>query len=432
MIRGLFQVAISTVVRLGAGIFTFIYAASAWTAADFGSFMFAFSLSAMLVLCCEFGFSQQVLKEVGENPQSISHTFSRFFATKLCLAAVLIAVSFAFGFFILKYRQEQTSQFLLLLLAAIFTSFSDLVLSALRALRMYGDEVRISISTTLIAVLIFFGLIFLGGSPMQLAIAFMVVRFIQMVVFFKVFSTDWISVRGIYENCSIGNLLQTLKTGSAYASDVFVGAALVNLDMILVTRLLGYAEAGVYQAAARLSQGVGIVYSVLASYFLPRLSAEAIKQNPNAGLTAQFGMVTAILGLLLVAGFVGAMFFYDSMPDDSPLDLSAKLLPGFAVLVIPRLLSGFFGVILTAQGKQSSRAMLYALALMVFVASAFFLIEVYGVWGVIFAYGIAYGVLSIGFAIVSRKSFSLACLYLTAAAVLISGFAIALIFRSYS
>lgn len=432
MIRGLSQVAISTTVRLGAGIFTFIYAAGVWDAAEFGSFMFAFSLSAMLVLCCEFGFSQQVLKEVGENPQSISHTFSRFFATKLCLAAVLIAASFAYVFLISNFGQEQASQFLLLLMAAIFTSFSDLVLSALRALRMYGDEAKISIASTLIAVLVFFGLIFLGGSPMQLAIAFMVVRFIQMVIFLKVFSTDWITVRGIYENCSTRKLMQTLKAGSAYASDVFVGAALVNLDMILVTRLLGYAEAGVYQAAARLSQGVGIVYSVLASYFLPRLSAEAIKQNPRTELVVKFGLVTAVLGLLLIAGFVGAMVFYDSMPDESPLDLSAKLLPGFAVLVIPRLLSGFFGVILTAQGRQSSRAMLYAVALTVFIFSALFLIEAYGVWGVIFAYGIAYGVLSIGFAIISRKNFSNIYFWLTAIAVLISGLAMVITFRSYS
>lgn len=406
MIRGLSQIAASTLIRLATGIFTFIYAASVWNAADFGAFMYGFSVSAMLVLCCEFGFTQQILRDVGVSPPSIGAIFSRFLAAKFFLAALLLILSLPVAALFFELRGELLLQFMLLLLAALFTSFSDLVLSALRALGAYGSEVRASTVSNTIAVTIFIGLIASGGSPTHLAIAFAIARLAQMLFFYRIFARPWINIRTVRNNLAVSDLMATLKAGCPYASDVFVGAALVNLDMILVARILGYVEAGVYQAAARLSQGVGVVFAVVASYFLPRMAAEAVNRDADRVITKRLFVVTAILGAMLMSGFFVAHIFYQSMPPGSPLNVSSALLPGFAVLVVPRLLSGSLGVILTAQGKQSIRAVLYAAALLIFAACAVVFVNRIGVWGVILSYGVTYSLLAIGFLAVSRKAVS--------------------------
>lgn len=406
MIRGLSQIAASTLIRLATGIFTFIYAASVWNAAEFGAFMYGFSVSAMLVLCCEFGFSQQILRDVGVSPPSIGAIFSRFLAAKFFLAASLLIISLPVAVLFFELEGELLLQFMLLLLAALFTSFSDLALSALRALGAYGREVRASTVSNTIAVTVFLGLIASGGSPIHLAAAFAIARLAQMLFFYRIFARPWINIRAVRENLAVPNLMATLKAGCPYASDVFVGAALVNLDMILVARILGYVEAGVYQAAARLSQGVGVVFAVVASYFLPRMAAEAVNRDVNGIAAKRFFAVTTILGAMLICGFFVAQVFYQSMPRGSPLNMSSMLLSGFAVLVFPRLLSGSLGVILTAQGKQSIRAVLYAAALLVFLLCAVAFVNRIGVWGVILSYGVTYSFLALGFLAVSREAFS--------------------------
>lgn len=397
MIRGLSQIALATAIRLASSICTFLYAASVWRPDEFGAFMYAFSISTLLVLCCEFGFSQQILRDVGRAPSEVGAIMTRFLASKVWLSAAVLVAGSTYALLSSSLVGGLSTEFLLLLVAAVLLSFSDLVFSALRSLGRYGDELRVSTITNGAAVVAFVAVIAAGGSPLQLSMAIVLTRAIQFLLVGRLFLAEWVSVRGVLSHASWSNTLQTLKTGAAYASDVFVGAALLNLDMIFVSRMLGYAEAGVYQAAARLSQGVGVVFSVLASYFLPKLSAEARTAVTSSPVPKQFAWATLALGALLILGFMLAYIAYQKSPAGSALHNASTLLPGFAILVVPRMLSGYLGVILTAVGNQKLRAICYASALGLFVLLAYLLIGATGTRGVLLAYEISYTALALAF-----------------------------------
>lgn len=401
MIRGLSQIALATTIRLASSICVFLYAATVWRPEEFGAFMYAFSVSAMLVLCCEFGFSQQVLRDVGRAPSEIGPVMTRFLASKIWLSAAVLAAGCTYALLSNALTGDMSLQFLSLLAAAVLLSFSDLVFNALRSLGRYGDELRVSTFSNGLTVVVLVLVIASGGTPLGLAVAILITRALQFVLVGRLFLAGWVSVHDLRSHGSWSNTRQTLRNGAAYASDVFVGAALLNLDMIIVSRMLGYVEAGVYQAAARLSQGVGVVFSVLASYFLPKLSAESVTTggSSNASKT-RFAWTSVVLGVVLILGFLVAYLAYQRSPAGTTLNMASALLPGFAALVIPRLLSGYLGVILTADGNQRLRAICYALALCMFVLLAYFFIGKLGTPGVLLAYAISYSTLAFAFMVI--------------------------------
>lgn len=421
MIRGLSQIALATVIRLASSICVFLYAAGVWRPEEFGAFMYSFSVSAMLVLCCEFGFSQQVLRDVGRAPGEISTVITRFLASKIWLSVAVLLAGGAYAFLSNALSDDRSLQFLSLLAAAIILSFSDLVFSALRALGRYGDELRVSTVTNGLTVVVLILVIAFGGTPLQLAVAILITRAFQFALVGRLFLAGWVSVSGLRSYGSLSNTRRTLQSGAAYASDVFVGAALLNLDMIIVSRMLGYLEAGVYQAAARLSQGVGVVFSVLASYFLPKLSAESASVGGSSGVSrTRFAWTSFALGIVLILGFLVAYLAYQRSPAGTTLHMASVLLPGFATLVMPRLLSGYLGVILTADGNQKLRAICYAVSLCMFVLLAYFFVGKLGTRGVLLAYAISYSTLALAFMVILWQRLPKLSAVFSAAAVIAS------------
>ena len=398
MIGGLSQLALATAVRFGTGVFIFVFAARQWSPEQFGQFMYCFSIASLFVLCADLGFAQQVLKDVGANPARLSAKLCRFFAAKVWLTVVVLLGALGLSLLTHSSFPGQLILVMALVVAGCAGTFSELLFQTMRAVGRYGDEMRISLWTNGGAVVSFATVLTLGGTPITLALTFMVVRILQLGLVDRGCALAWFNLPRFVACTRPRRVINTIRHGQAYAYEVMVMAALTNVDTILVARIAGYSQAGIYQAAARLSQGVGIAFSVVAGYFLPKLANAQRSGEGSVRITSRLFIVAAGISVVLVIAFWLAAQYYNLQKPGSVMIQAVPILYGFAGLVMLRLFSGALAILLTAQGRQTLRATLYLCALAFFILSASVLVPVIGIWGALGAYFISYSILAIGFA----------------------------------
>jgi O-antigen/teichoic acid export membrane protein len=185
--------------------------------------------------------------------------------------------------------------------------------------------------------------------------------------------------------------LAPIKTGAAYAVDTAVNAVLNVADGILLTHFAGNAANGTYQAAARLNQSVPIAFSVLTSFFLPRLGGAPTPLQFRQH-SRRFLYLTGGAWLLIAALFGAAWILYRSFPPQSPLRAAAPLLPGLAAIALIRFLCGWMSTLLIARNMQRYKTAAYGAALVLIVISSAFSIEAFGSLGIVISYGMGFAV----------------------------------------
>ncbi|MBT0962764.1 oligosaccharide flippase family protein [Denitromonas iodatirespirans] len=394
MIKQFTVLGMSTLIRLLTGFVLFVLIAREWGAGRFGEFMYFFAVAGLLVQVCEYGFSQQILREIGRDPDTTRQRMGVYFATKLWLT--MFAWIFA-GIFALVtgLRADGAATLGLLLLAATLMSYSDFLMACFRALGHYGKEA----SVTLEGNVAYFGLalaaVLFGAEGTGVAAAMVLGRIVHLlatVVEFRRHVPGSIKV-----DVRFGAVWPVMRGGGAYGLDVGVATAFANLDTVLLAILLGYESVGVYQAGARFYQGASLLPSIFAGIFLPRM-ARAAEDPVEFGLLARnlywstLAIAFAVCGVFVI-GAEGQAWIY---PEPSLQDVGA-LMPWFGLLVLIRFIAASQGITVTALGGQTVRAKLFLVALALMVASAFPFVEAFGLTGMILAISVAYAFLSIGF-----------------------------------
>jgi len=400
MIKSFAALSITTGVRLLTGLVLFVWLAREWPAAQFGQFMYLFSIAALVVLACEFGFSQQILREVGKQPDQAPQLMSEYLGAKawLTVGTLLLAALFVW---LTKLSAHDTALLMALLAAAMLMSYTDFFMACLRALGTFSQEAKL----TVVGNILYFGLalaaLFWGDEGVWVAAAMAAARFIHLFMALRVFSQQLRTRLTI--NLSFKQSIRTIKTSSAYGADVAVGAAFTNLDNVLIAHALGTESVGIYQSISRIYQGMALFPAILGSIFLPRLSRatespEQFQRNYRMMSWALlFGGLSAAMVFALGAPFLSIIYH------DDYAARGLELLPWFALFVFVRFMASVYGVVLTALGRQSVRALIYVVALVFMVALAHPLMSIMGLGGMVVAITIAYAVLAILFAFFSRK-----------------------------
>lgn len=397
MFRGFVALLLSTSMRLLTNMVLFILMARAWGAEPFGQFMYLISVSALFTLLCEYGFTQQILKEVGGDPARVDECLGEFITAKFLLT--LVSGIGALVYIVAVGLPLTASLTLLLLLAAnTILSYADFFLTFLKAKTIYAQETRVTIIGNAILFLLAVVCIFaFTANALIVALAFLGARAIHLFLAVSAYRRFISSV--IHIQWRFGRAFQTVKTSFPYGIDVAVGVAFANMDGILVSNTLGYAANGVYQAAARFYQGASLLPPLFAGLFLPQVArARAAGDDPEARRLIN-NMYYAMVGI----GVVALICFFLSKPliaylyQSTQLRNASDLMPLFGVLVLVRFVAAAQGITVTVLGGQAIRAGLFTAALAVLLVLGIFLLRQIGLPGIVLASGIAYALLSMAF-----------------------------------
>lgn len=400
MFKSLLSLGVSTLIKAGSSILVFVYAAHQWDAFSFGKFMYMMSVVSIVTLIAEFGFGHQILREV--NQKNFLERVPEYLGCKIWLTVAAFLVAGLYLSFSNKVLFSDFPVFVALMLALTANSYSDMVAVSLRAMQQIKKDFYSSTASNLMVLIACFGILYEGGGAEALATVMLVGRVVQLILVAHFAFDVRRLVKNSFKYTNYASVLQTFKKGGAFAVDATTSAALINIDVLILARAVGFAETGVYQAAARFNQGIGLVFSVLIGFFLPKMVAEQSKAD-KLRVAKSLGFATfAVWGMVFLA-FLTIALFYWRQPVSSILFHAAPFMISFGALASLRLFSGWLSILLTEQGRQSEKAVYYFLTLILIVVSGVILTSIYGAWGVVAAYAISYFFLTVALIIASRN-----------------------------
>lgn len=393
MFKGLMLLSVSTGVKFASSTLIFLFAASQWPSAVFGQFMYGFAIASLIVLATELGFVQQLLKSVGSHPQNVNIILGDLLSTKLWLIVVVLALIFILPSSLMIKQGIDYPVFVMVLVSLILASISDLMLTAHRALSRFYIESKLSVSTNLLTIIFLVSTLLIFNKPFEFAAAMLTARVLQLALI-AFFTQSLIRGYGfVGQFFAIKRRYQTTKDSIPYAADSGITTVLSNVDTLFISYLLGASATGVYQAAARFTQGVGVLFSVISSFFLPKFSKIFFNNENSADLGIKFQWVVLGGWLLLSLGLIAFYFVYSTYPTETTFHRAAPLLLAVILLAGMRFIAGLFGTYFIALGLQRKRVAYYFITLLIFIVLAPVLISLQGLWGPFSAFSLAYAFL---------------------------------------
>lgn len=367
--------------RLGGTLLAFVVLARFLSLSDFGSFVSGYSLAMIVAVAVDYGFSHSLLRDVGADRGNASNYISGGLRAKFVLSALAIATAPVLASWF--YPGTNAVVFYILICFAMFNSFAEFFGTALRALGRYHEE---AITQSLCTLGMFAGM-FIGGYNGLTAAGFAVVlaasKLVQLAVLFMILVNN-VRVEKVLSNW--GDSFAELRRCMPYAADQGTGKLLDNVDILIVSHALGPAAAGIYQAGQKLMLGLSAFAMVLSNVFLPRLASAS-----NGDATQFRSLALKMAALMTMTGLAGSLIFVvnpRTLVDfifGEGFSALAPLMPHFAILLVLRYLAGVFGILLTALGMQSVRLLANLVSLALVLITAFWLIQQFGIGGMIYS-----------------------------------------------
>ncbi len=356
---------ISSVAKLLSGFFLFVALARLLGPGDFGTLMYTFSMASLSVLLVDYGFSTQILKEVGARPDRVKEIMGEFLIAKLFLAALLIVISI-FASEIIGMELVNRRLYQLMIFAAICRSFGDFLNVAFRGLGCFDKETK----TVSIGLVIHFCIVItatlLTRNLLLIAFGFIMSRIIYLFISWRAYHC--VTGGFLYPHgMSMTTIPKTLREGAPFAADVGLVTSFKNIDIILVNYFLGPTAVGIYKAGMNLVRGLESFAQILANVYLPLLSKSMTMRSEIKVLTRRFNIqvisIGAVCALLLVFGgrWITAILYGNQFSE-----LSA-LWTYFSLFVLFRFIAVTQGVLLTANGLQHMRVRSLAIVFFIFV-----------------------------------------------------------------
>ncbi|WP_294766058.1 oligosaccharide flippase family protein [uncultured Rhodoferax sp.] len=397
MLRHTIFMALSTALRLLTGVVIFIVMARMWGPERFGSFMYLFTITSLVGLIVDYGFGQQLMRDIGYDKNKTRHIMSGVLAAKLLLSVGVVAVSAIVS--VTPWGASQpVGVFWILLATCIASSFAETYTCVFRGLGQYQEETRIAAWVNFLHFGAVLALLFMDYGVTAVALGFLTSRILFLILTLRTYRriapvTQLESTHGL----RVG--LRNLRAGLPFAAEAGFTNFQSQADTLIVHHFLGPAAVGIYQAGLRLMQGANTFAQVLSNVYLPPMAsktndAPALKHLANR-LFIQMLLLGA--GSLLVFGF-GATLITHTLYGNKFQDLS-KLMPLFGLLLLFRYIAASHGVTLSAVGLQSTRVAAITAALIALFTSAYFLLPRYQLPGMLYASIIAIACLYVVYAL---------------------------------
>lgn len=381
MLQHAFFMAVTTGVRLLTGVVLFVLLARKLGPADFGQFAYWVTVTSLLSLLVDYGFTPKILREVGKDPASARKALGDALVTKFGFSVCLF-VLLPIAAFIFKLESRDAVLMFSLMAAAIGFSFGDFICAPFRALDSYAEETKIVVFTSIIHFVLVYGAAVLDLGLETLAIVFAVSRIIyactSFIASFKVLG------KPVWPRNKLACFINEARDGLYYALDMGMANLYLQIDTVLVNLYLGSHAVGVYQAGAKLVQGFYTLPQIASNLYLPRI-ARAESNPPQFAKVLQDSSIqlffSGFLGYLVFA--FGASFLQEIIFGHEYAELR-ELLPLFGLLVFTRYYLASLGFGISGLGFQQYRFKVTVLMCLVLAALSPFIVPLFGLKGFIF------------------------------------------------
>lgn len=380
LLKNTFYMATSTFMRLLTGVVLFMVLARYWGVETFGFFVYVSTSSILLTLIVDYGFTQQLLRDIGQDPKRVRRIVSEAFATKVFLSFSLIGLAILCVPFT-SAKHTSVLLFIILLIASILNSFAEFFNVAFRGLGRFHSETRIVTSTNLFHFVVVGLLAYLGQGPIVVAWGFLFSRVFYLILTYRTYRLD---VGGFEElSFAITDIWKSLKCGFYYCADSALTNFYTQVDTLIVNSFLGPAGVGIYQAGLRLMLGANTFTQVLSNVYLPVVSHNLSDKREIKRVLCNMYLQMMLIGAGCCTVFIVGAKWITAFVYGAKFVTLAPLFPYFGLLLFFRYLAAVHGVTMTAAGLQGTRIYSILLAVIALVVSSYLLVPVYGLKGML-------------------------------------------------
>lgn len=375
--------------RLGGLFLLFVSLVRVLPLNDFGVFVVAYSYATILTLVVDFGFSQSLLKEIGSDCKRADYYIGDGLLLKVVLAISAALLALLIGE--IRFDDELSKKvFGVLFLSCVINSFGEYYGTALRALGFYVEEAVVQFVYTVLMLGATVAVGFGTSSVVAVAVVLVVVRLVLLLGLQRALKRR-VSYR--IPSFEFSRIVSSARRGVAYAMDQGVSNFLMNIDVVLVSTVMGSSAAGIYQAGQKLVQGYSATAMIVSNVYIPKLARSASSPSDfrrGAIVVGKYMLMLGVIGAALLGGFPDVLVRLVYGPKFESL---VALMPIFALLIFLRFIGATFGLCLTALGKQKLRFFANVACLFVVFASAVPLLMLLGLEGIVWSQVISISVL---------------------------------------
>lgn len=340
---------IATGARMAVGLATFIVMARYLGPASFGIIATAFAYATFAGIATDYGLAVSTIRLAAAEPEEAASITSAALATK---SALLIAVSLiAVPVMLIFLPPDHIPVYILIFAGTLAFSFGDLSMVAARAKRRFGTEALTVVGSSIVMLTLVGATAALTENIYSTATAFMIGRFGYLAATLLILNKK-LGIK-LSLHASRATVRATLRHSSSYALDSLLTTLANQLDILMFSLILSAHEIGIYQAGARLAQVIVPFSTVLATVYMPTLSAAVIHNRHEVFRRNASRMTWEFSGLAVI----GSLIFCYVGPFITPIlygshyEALRPLWAGLGLFVMLRFSAAAFGIQLTAIGR---------------------------------------------------------------------------------
>lgn len=373
LLKSLSLSAFSMGVRFAAALLAFSIVARVLGPSRFGVLMLCLSIASLLALVSNFGLVVLLLREIGRDASAAPAVLGRTLSAKLLVTTVALLIG---GGIFPLLAPEARWPYALMLLAMLAEGFTEFFSAGFRASQRFDVEARLALAGGLVQL---FGVALVAWwteSLLWISSAYLLTRCLVAMMAYG----QLLEIVGPLRLAGLREAGRQARGAISYAVDAGLTSAFGQVDSLVLNHFLGPIAVGLHQAGMRLFMAGTQAAAVLANVFLPRAAAAQARSTPAAqqaenlrlqlafvGVGAVFGWLLALAGGRLVMWLFGTAF-----------DALALLMPWFGLLFAMKFVAAAWGVVLTAKGLQTYRAMASAVHWLVIAGLAALLVPPHG------------------------------------------------------
>ncbi len=274
-----------------------IYAARILGPSSWGAFSYAMSLVAFMTIFSDMGVGAIVTRESVRDPGIGDKYFSTAFFIKIMLLAAGSAI-LIFGAPYVTNIEEVKSLLPLISLVLVFDSLRNFGFAVSRAKEKMQLEGINEIVTNLVIAILGIGFLAISPTSRALVMGYVIAIGLGFLIIAWQLKNYFYYLAKNFDLSLAGTII---KSSWPFAMASFLGAIMINTDVIMIGWLRSPAEVGFYSAAQRPIQLLYVLPSLFATSLFPTLTKLANQDNHQFREILETSLATALLFALPIA-----------------------------------------------------------------------------------------------------------------------------------
>jgi O-antigen/teichoic acid export membrane protein len=362
----------TSIFQLYTGSVVFIVLAKLMSVEEFGILSFGYSLSALVVIVSDFGFSLMLIKEYPNQLKQLnSYLFSGVIVKVLIssIGAILFCVYLVFF-----YENELLSVGTLFILFGIVFSFVTYFQSLLKIqnnFRKYAGTTMMYAFSITVAIVVYW---LFPITVTQLAYLMILAKIVQLLWSVYVCRDSFSSFT--YKKDQVKSIL---KGSWSYGVYTIFGVFYLMIDTQIIALYYDSVQVALYQAVFRILLIMLLFTDIISNVLLPYLS---FKYHKNESI-GDFSSKIFLYMLIIACSMFLVLTTFDEeiilvLYTSEYVNAVVLMLP-FSFIIIIRAVSALFGSILTISNKQTFRVVAGGISLLISITLNFILIPKFGI-----------------------------------------------------